>query len=219
MYDFLKKLFAEGALTFDQFVEALNGDKTIKLVNLSDGGYVAKDKYDNKVRELTTELTGVKEQLTSANATIQSYKDMDIEGIKKSASDWEKKYKDDTDALTKKLEQQAYDHKADLFMSGYTFTSAAAKSGIRALFDQQKFELGEDGVFKGAKEWMDTQIGSDENKGAFVVDAPAAPPAPSGTPPMFAPTQPPKGPTKHRSLTQLMQERNANPNAPIKFDT
>ena len=219
MYDFLKKLFAEGALTFDQFVEALNGDKTIKLVNLSDGGYVAKDKYDNKVRELTTELTGVKEQLTSANATIQSYKDMDIEGIKKSASDWEKKYKDDTEALTKKLEQHAYDHKADLVMSGYTFTSAAAKSGVRALFDQQKFELGEDGVFKGAKEWMDTQIGSDENKGAFVVDAPAAPPAPSDTPPMFAPTQPPKGPTKHRSLTQLMQERNANPNAPIKFDT
>lgn len=219
MYDFLKKLFAEGTLTFDQFVEALNGDKTIKLVNLSDGGYVAKDKYDNKVRELTTELTGVKEQLASANTTIQSYKDMDIEGIKKSASDWEKKYKDDTDALTKKLEQQAYDHKADLFMSGYTFTSAAAKSGIRALFDQQKFVLGEDGVFKGAKEWMDTQIGSDDNKGAFVIAAPAEPPAPSNTPPMFAPTQPPKGPTKHRSLTQMMQERNANPNAPITFDT
>lgn len=56
MYDFLKKLFAEGALTFDQFVEALNGDKTIKLVNLSDGGYVAKDKFDAKV----TELNGVK---------------------------------------------------------------------------------------------------------------------------------------------------------------
>ena len=94
MYEFLKKLFGvteDGqpfALTYEQLAEALTANKELKLVNLADGGYVSKDKFDAK----ETELAGIRDQLTAANQTIQSYKDMDVDGIKQSVTDWEQKY-------------------------------------------------------------------------------------------------------------------------------
>ena len=71
MYEFLKKLFGvteDGqpvALTYEQLAEALTANKELKLVNLADGGYVSKEKFDAK----ETELAGVRDQLTAANQT------------------------------------------------------------------------------------------------------------------------------------------------------
>ncbi len=62
--------------------------RKIQVVDVKAGGYVSKEKLDAKI----TELDGVKQQLSDANTTIQSYKDMDIDGIKQSAKDWETKY-------------------------------------------------------------------------------------------------------------------------------
>ena len=39
MYEYLKSLFEGGAITFDQFVAALESRKEVKLANLADGGY------------------------------------------------------------------------------------------------------------------------------------------------------------------------------------
>ncbi len=41
------------------------------------------------VAALTTERDGLQAQLAEANKAIQSYKDMDIEGVKQAAKDWE----------------------------------------------------------------------------------------------------------------------------------
>lgn len=219
MYDYLKGLFEDNgqpvALTFEQLTEKL-GASGVKLANLADGEYVAKAKYDADLGKVKTERDGLRSQLETANTTIQSYKDMDIDGIKASAASWEQKYKDETAALTKRLQDQELAHHADLFMSGYQFTSDAAKAGIRALFDKQGFKLGEDGTFLGAKEWMDQQIASEANKGAFRVETPPDPQQPKN--PQFAPNTPPQTPKKRRSLTEIMAEHNANPNAPINFD-
>lgn len=220
MYDYLKVLFGTGedgqpaALTFEQFVQAIGAHKELKLVNLADGGYVSKDKFDAK----DTELNGVKDQLQTANATIQSYKDMDIDGIKQSAADWEKKYNDDTAALTAKLAEQEQAHSLDMFLGGYKFTSKAAKDGIRAAFVSKKFPY-ENGGFIGAKEFMDGLMANDDYKAAFAVDTPPAEPAPQQPKPQFSdpnPQQPQPKPKK--SLAELMQAKNANPNATINFD-
>ena len=64
-YDFLKKLFKKdenGAIipmTAEELEAAIDADKNIKIVDLSAGGYIAKDKFDAK----ETELKGVKKQL------------------------------------------------------------------------------------------------------------------------------------------------------------
>ena len=106
MYEYLKALFGtleDGkpeALTFEQLVAKIEAADGLKLANLADGGYVAKAKFDAK--EL--ELSGVKDQLSQANTEIKSYQDMDIDGIKKAAADWEQKYNDDTKKLQDQLD-------------------------------------------------------------------------------------------------------------------
>lgn len=161
--EFLKALFGatEGgqpeALTYEQLVEKINaqGDK-LQIINLKDGSYVAKEKLDAKI----TELKGVQQQLNDANATIQSYKDMDVDGIKKSVTDWEQKYEKDTAALKKQMEEQEYSHQKDMFFSSVKFSSEAAKIGMMSLFDKQEFQL-KDGNFVGAEKWLDDQKASD----------------------------------------------------------
>ena len=70
------------------------------------------------------EYNALQEQLKTANDTIQSYKDMDIESIKKSADDWKEKYeqaekdrkaKEYSDALDKFVQKQGM--KNDIYAS------------------------------------------------------------------------------------------------------
>lgn len=223
MYEYLKKLFGKNddgtpvALTFEQLAEKLGVDKAIKLVNLADGGYVSKDKFDAK----EVELNGLREQLTTANATIQSYKDMDVDGIKQSVANWEKKYNDDTAALNQKIADNERAYQEELFLRGYKFSSKAAADGIRAEFVKRKFPF-EDGSFIGGKEFMDKLMADDDYKAAFVVEppAPASDPAPAPRPkPQFSDPNPHQPQPKPKaSLAELMRRKNENPNAEIKFD-
>ena len=50
--EFLKALFSDKALTFDEFAKAVADSKDIKLANLADGKYVDKQKLDDKAGEL-----------------------------------------------------------------------------------------------------------------------------------------------------------------------
>ena len=59
----------------------------VRFVDLSEGGYISKEKYQS----LETKANGLETQLGEANNTIKSYKDMDIDGIKQSAADWGEK--------------------------------------------------------------------------------------------------------------------------------
>lgn len=158
MYEFLKKLFGTGengepvAMTYEQLEAAINADKNIKLVNLKDGGYVSQEKFDAK----DTELKGVKKQLDDANEQIKSFEGQDIEGVKGKVAEWEKKYKEDTEALMKKMEAQEITHQRDMYFSNVKFSSNAAKIGMMAEFDKQNFQL-KDGVFQGADAWIEQQ--------------------------------------------------------------
>ena len=105
-YEFLKKLFGtpkEGeqpkAMTYAELEAAIDADKGISVVNLKDGGYVSKDKFDAK----DTELKGVQAQLTAANQQIKSFEGMDVEGIKQKTAEWETKYNTDTQQLKDQL--------------------------------------------------------------------------------------------------------------------
>lgn len=220
MYEYLKTLFGteeDGkpvALTFEQLVAAISADKELKIANLADGGYVSKDKFDAK----DTELEGIKQQLSTANATIQSYKDMDIDSIKQSVTDWEQKYNDDTEALKQQLAKQERDHCLDMFLGGYKFSSKAAEDGIRADFERKNFPF-EEGKFLGAKEYMDGLMTNDDYKAAFAVEAPPIEEPHSDPKPRFSDPNPQKPePTPKVSLAELMKRKNENPNAEVKFN-
>ena len=107
---------------------------------------------------------------------------MDIEGIKNSAAEWEKKYKDETAELNNKLTQQERDFATNSYFAGMNFTSESAKRGIISQFKEQNFEL-KDGKFIGADEYINGLKESDA--GAFVVekskDEPSLPTFTKGT--------------------------------------
>lgn len=111
------------------------------------------ERVKTKLTTAETARDEYKEQLEAANTTIQSYKDMDIEGIKQSASDWEKKYNDDLKAMQDKLEGQAYDFALKEYVSGYQFTSDLVKEAVIAQLKAQGFKLN-DGKFLGADDFM-----------------------------------------------------------------
>ena len=217
MYEFLNALFKDEsgnpiALTLDQLTEKLSSATDIKLVNIADGGYVKKEKLDAKI----TELNGVRQQLTDANTTIQSYKDMDIEGIKQSAANWESKYNADTEALNQQLADLERTYRRDLFFKDYKFSSQFAEDGVKAAFDKQGFKL-VDGVFMGGKEYMDKLQSDDATKSAFVIDSagdnndggdPQPPYQPQFSQQQRQPQNPPK---PKKSLEDWMKMANEHP--------
>lgn len=214
--EFLKKLFGDDAdgkpvaLTYEQLAEKIGADKSLKIVNLADGGFVSQEKYQAEV----TKNTGLSQQLEAANTTIQTYKDMDIDGIRQSVADWETKYAQDTAALQTQLEEQSRNHSEDMFFQGYKFSSKAAAAGVRAEFAKKKFEL-KDGTFVGAKEWMDELAADADYKSAFATEDPA----PAGKPPKFSDTKPQGAPPAGRkSLSELMRMKNDNPDAHISYE-
>lgn len=207
-YEFLKKLFGtqkDGeepkAMTYAELEAAIDADKKIQIVDLKAGGYVSKDKLDAKI----TELDGVKQQLTDANAEIQSYKDMDIDGIKQKAADWEQKYNSETQKLNDKLTKQERDHQMDRYLDTVGLKSGAMyRDYVRKALEEKNLKL-ENGKFLGADDVMKELKENPDYKDAFVVENAETDPEGDGketTPPEGTPyfstgtnsqTQEPKG--------------------------
>ena len=68
-YEYLKPFFEGGPWSFEQLTEKLDGAEGVKLVNLKDGGYVGKDKFD----ALEAKVGGLQSQLTEANGKLEGY--------------------------------------------------------------------------------------------------------------------------------------------------
>ena len=66
--EFLKTLFGEKALTYDQLAEKVT-KQGMKLADLSAGGYVGKEKFD----ALTTEKNSLQTRLEEANTKLEGY--------------------------------------------------------------------------------------------------------------------------------------------------
>lgn len=126
-------------------------DKTqhVRYVDLSEGGFVSKEKYTS----LETESNGYKTQLGEANNTIKSYQDMDIDGIGQSVKDWEKKYDDDTKALQRQIADQEKTFAAERYLDGQKIRSPLSRKTILHDFLVQNMEF-KDGKFIGADEYM-----------------------------------------------------------------
>lgn len=124
-------------------------DNPVRYVDLSEGGYVGKENYTR----LQTESSGYKKQLDDANGIIKSYKDMDIDGIKQSAKDWETKYTEDTKKLQEQLASQERTFAAERYLDGQKIKSPLSRKTILGEFLAQDMEF-KDGKFSGADDYM-----------------------------------------------------------------
>lgn len=115
---------------------------------------------NNTITALTTERDGLKTQLGDANATIQSYKDMDIDGIKAKAGEWKTKYNTDTQALKDQLAAAEYGFAVKEAVAGLKFSSESAKKAFVADLTAKKLPL-QEGKLLGLEDFAKTYKESD----------------------------------------------------------
>lgn len=144
--------------------EQINGVMKLKSTAMSEI-----DSLNGKIAQLTNEKDNLQNQLKDANTKIQSYKDMDIESIKKSADDWKTKYEEMEANQKAEKEKSIRDERTNTFFNDIKFASESAKAGVIAQFNAKDFKYDEEtNKFLGASEWLNDL--KEKDSGAFLSD-------------------------------------------------
>ena len=100
----------------------------------------------------------IKEQLDEAQKTIKGFQDQDIEGVRKSAQEWEQKYNQAVKDHEAKLADMAFDRKLEDAITGAKGKSAKA---IKALLDVDtlKASKNQDADIKAAMDALQKESG------------------------------------------------------------
>ena len=151
-----------------EFLKGLDLDKeTIDSIMAEHGKEITGLKEEKET--LAKERDDLKTQLTDANNEIKSYKDMDIESIKKSATDWETKYNDLVKSQEEAKNQEIKTQRVNDFFKDIKFSSESAKAGVISKFNEQDFKYDEKtSKYQGASEWLEDIKKNDA--GAFLSD-------------------------------------------------
>ncbi len=127
--EFLKEIYGQDALTYEQFCEKVNAHENIKIGNIADGSYVDRKSYDD-----------VSEQLKQAN---KKYADYD--------PDWKTKVADAQAESEKKLNE----YKFDVAVSKAIISADVADEiSVKANIDTSKVKLDENGNLTGLEEQL-----------------------------------------------------------------
>ncbi len=144
-----------------EFLEGLNLDKGAIDSIMAE--------YGKTTQSLRDERDTLKSQLNDANNEIQSYKDMDIESIKKSADDWKTKYEEMEANQKAEKEKSIREARTNAFFNDVKFASESAKAGVISQFNQKDFKYDEENQeFLGASEWLNDL--KEKDAGAFLSD-------------------------------------------------
>ena len=205
-----------GTLTWEQFQSAMG---TAKFVDLTEGQYVSKQKYDDDISTRDTQITTLNTTIQTRDrdlATLQqTLNDAgDINALKQASQDLanlQQKYDTETKQYQRQLRQQAYEFAVTEYVNGQKFTSKAAKNDFRTQMIAKKLQF-EDGKLIGADDFKAIYAQSDPD--AFAPETPAAQPV-NPTPTFVQPTNNPSQPKP--TLSQLMQMKNEHPDAIINI--
>lgn len=208
----VKELFEKadgGTLTWEQFQTAA-GDA--KFVDLSEGHYVSKQKYDaelaqrdTRINDLTATISTRDKDLAVLQQTMKDAGDLDaLKQASKDLADLQKRYDTETKDYQGKLKKQEYEFAVREFASGKNFTSNAAKRDFIQSMIAKNLNM-EDGRIIGAEDFV--QVYSKDNKDAFVQKE-------SPKPQFVKGNEPPK--QQKLTLSEMMKMANDDPN--VKFD-
>lgn len=208
----VKELFEkaeDGTLTWEQFQTAAGESK---FVDLKEGNYVSKQKFENEVSSLNSRINELNATIETRDADLatlqQKLKDAgDIEALKTASQELtslQEKYEKETKEYQTKLSKQAYEFAVRDFANEKSFSSNAAKRDFIQSMIAKGLSL-ENGKIIGADDFV--QLYSKDNADAFVTKSEPKPKFAGGT-------QPDK--PKKLSLSEMMKMKNENPE--IKFD-
>lgn len=209
----VKELFDKaenGTLTWEQFQQAMGESK---FVDLTEGKYVSKQKFDDEVTQRDTRITDLTNTISTRDTDLatlqQKLKDAgDLDALKqasKDLADLQKRYDKETKDYQAQLTKQAYEFAVKEFANGKQFTSKAAKRDFTQAMLAKNLQF-EDGKIIGAEDFV--QMYSKDNDDAFVKQTSQDPK------PQFTQGTNPKKPEK-LSLSEMMKMKNENPEATI----
>ena len=158
------------------YLESLEiGEGKVKLSSeeikaiLAEHGKTVTTETDKVKQSLNETISNYQNQLKTANDTIQSYKDMDIDSIKKSADDWKTKYEEMEANQKAEKEKSIRNERTNTFFNDIKFASESAKAGVIAQFNAKDFKYDEESnKFLGASEWLNEL--KEKDSGAFLSD-------------------------------------------------
>ena len=220
--DIFKKATSEdGRLSLSEF-EQLAGAEKAKFTDLSEGNYVSKQKYLDDLASKDTELTSLNSTLAERDTDLNSLREQleaagndsgKLEELSANFSSLQSKYEEDTKALQGKLEAQAYEFAVRDFANNQKFSSAAAKRDFERSMIAKSLPM-ENGSIMGAKDYMKEY--AKDNADAFVKSTKSHTP---DNKPKFSTTAQGEGQNNSKmTLSELMQMKNANPEAAISFE-
>ena len=105
-----------------------------------------------ELMELNTELEGVKGQLSQANEQIAGFKELDLEGVKQKAAEWEQKYNQAAENSAREIEQLKFDFALDKEL---TKAQARNPKAVKALLDRDALKY-DKGKIIGLEEQLET---------------------------------------------------------------
>lgn len=184
MPEFLKELFGENALTFEQFSQAVTS-KGYKLTDLSTGNYVSKHKHTDELEAKDSAIEALKSQLKTRDADIKSLKDKITEGAEKDTKMAElssqlEKLQSDYDIAKKdyesKINKQSYEFAVKEFANSQKFTSNAAKKQFVSEMTAENLKM-KNGNIIGADDYL--KVYREANEDSFIVEQPSEPETPA----------------------------------------
>ena len=217
----IKELFEKaenGTLTYEQF-EALRGDA--KFVDLSEGKYVSKQKYDSDISAKSTEIQNLNNTIELRNTDLTTLKgQLDAAGtdtaklaeITESMNALKQKYDADVQQYQAQLAQKAYESAVRDFANDIKFSSKAAKRDFVNAMIAKKLTLEGDKII-GGNDFLSAYTA--DNADALMTEKEPSTPAPAPT--FVASTPGDGGAAKKPSLSEMMRMKNENPDATITF--
>lgn len=202
--EFLKELFSEGALTYEQ-LSAKVTERGFKLADLSTGNYVAKKKFEDEIANRDGQIKDLSNQISTRDADMAALKTQ----LETDGNDNKTKVANLTEQLSKlqtdynqaktdyeaKLTRQSYEFSVREFVNGQTFSSNAAKRDFTKEMLSADLKMKDKSII-GATDFLNAY--KESNPDAFVVSKPdPEPPAPEpgngGKPIFIQPTPPAPG--------------------------
>lgn len=103
------------------------------------------DTYNADIKTEKDSTAAIQKSLDEANTTIQSFKDMDIEGIKKSADDWKAK------AEAAEQERAAFEHRTKLaqYVKGLHLKNDVYEAHVTKLLEDKQLKFDGDKLIGG----------------------------------------------------------------------
>lgn len=210
------------ALTLEQFRSKL-GDA--KFVDLSEGNYVSKKKYEDdlaaKVKEVETlngtistrdkDLADLQTKLAEAGTDAEKLATLNTQ-----FTDLQSKYDAEVKNYKAQLSKQAYEFAAREYAGKQKFTSEAARRDFIRELNEAGLKMDKNGIM-GADDFKTRY--AEANKDAFVVENPApATPEPAKSTPQFVGSTPGDPSSQPKmTLSEMMRAKNENPNLSVNF--